>query len=60
MLNAERLQAEFDDVVIDGVKRGIPSEILTRLKEIWEATQEIAGEVIAIGKIIVMSIIDFF
>ncbi len=60
MLNAERLQAEFDDVVIDGIKRGIPAEILTRLKEIWEATQEIAGEVIAIGKIIVMSIIDFF
>ena len=60
MLNAERLQSDFDDVVIEGVKRGVPPEILTRLKDIWEATQDIAGEIIAIGKIIVMAIIDFF
>ena len=60
MLNAERLQFEFDDVVVEGVKRGLPTEILTRLKDIWEATQDIAGEIIAIGKIIVMAIIDFF
>lgn len=60
MLNAERIQSEFDDVVVEGVKRGIPLEILTRLKDIWEATQDIAGEIIAIGKIIVMAIIDFF
>jgi len=60
MLNAERIQSEFDDVVVEGVKRGIPLEILTRLKDIWEATQNIAGEIIAIGKIIVMAIIDFF
>ena len=60
MLNAERIQSEFDDVVVEGVKRGIPIEILTRLKDIWEATQNIAGEIIAIGKIIVMAIIDFF
>ena len=60
MLNAERIQSEFDDVVVEGVKRGIPIEIITRLKDIWEATQNIAGEIIAIGKIIVMAIIDFF
>ena len=60
MLNAERLQTEFDDIVVEGVKRGVPPEILTRLKDIWEATQDIAGEIIAIGKIIVMAIIDFF
>lgn len=59
MLNAERTQDEFDDVMIEGLKRGIPAEILTRLKDIWDATQEIAGEIIAIGKIIVIEIINF-
>ena len=59
MLNAEQLQTEFEDVVMEGVKRGIPPEILTRLKDLWEVTQDIAGEIIAIGKIIVMAIIDF-
>ena len=59
MLNAERAQDEFDDVMIEGLKRGIPPEILTRLKDIWDATQEIAGEIIAIGKIIVIEIINF-
>lgn len=59
MLNAEQLQAEFEEVVMEGVKRGIPMEILTRLKDLWEVTQDIAGEIIAIGKIIVMAIIDF-
>jgi len=60
MLNAERLKSEFEDVVVEGVKRGVPPEILTRLKDIWEATMDIAGEIIAVGKIIVMAIIDFF
>ena len=59
MLNAERAQNDFDDIMVEGLKRGIPAEILTRLKEIWDATQEIAGEVIAIGKIIVIEIINF-
>ena len=59
MLNAERAQDEFDDVMIEGLKRGIPPEILTRLKDIWDATQEIAGEIITIGKIIVIEIINF-
>ena len=59
MLNAEKLQIEFEEVVIEGMKRGIPAEILTRLKDLWEATQDIAGEIIAIGKIIVLAIIDF-
>lgn len=59
MLNAEQLQTEFEEIVIEGMKRGIPAEILTRLKDLWEATQDIAGEIIAIGKIIVLAIIDF-
>ena len=59
MLNAETSYAEFEEVIIEGIKRGIPTEILTRLKELWEVSKEIAGEAVAIGKIIVMAIIDF-
>ena len=59
MLNAERAQYEFDDVMVEGLNMGIPPEILTRLQELWEATKEIAGEIVAIGKIIVMEIINF-
>ena len=59
MLNAETSYAEFEEVIIEGIKRGIPAEILTRLKDLWEVSKEVAGEVVAIGKIIVMAIIDF-
>jgi len=59
LLNAECSQANFDDVVISGLKKGIPPEVLTRLKEIWIKTKQIAGEVVAVGKIIVRQIFDF-
>ena len=59
MLNAETSEAEFEEVIIEGIKRGIPTEILTRLKELWEMSKEVAGEAVAIGKIIVMAIIEF-
>lgn len=59
LLNAEKIENDFDDVVLDGIKRGIPPEILTRLKELWEVSKNIAGEVIAVGKIIVSTIIEF-
>ena len=59
MLNAETSYAEFEEVIIEGIKRGIPTEILTRLKDLWEVSKEVAGEVVVIGKIIVMAIIDF-
>lgn len=32
LLNAEKQDADFEDVVIEGMRRGIPPEILTRLK----------------------------
>ncbi|ATX81716.1 hypothetical protein Ga0123462_0847 [Mariprofundus ferrinatatus] len=60
LLNAEEAHAEFDDIVIEGIKSGIPPELLTRLKQLWEKTKLIAGEVVAIGKIIVRAIFNFF
>lgn len=59
LLNAEKSEAAFEEVILEGVRRGIPVEILTRLKDLWEVSKNIAGEVIAIGKIIVLTIIDF-
>jgi len=59
LLNAEKQDADFEDVVIEGMRRGIPPEILTRLKDLWETTKNVAGEIVAIGKIIVLAIIDF-
>lgn len=59
LMNAETSGSSFEDVVLDGINRGIPPEILTRLKELWDITKVVAGEIVAVGKIIVKSIIDF-
>lgn len=59
LLNAESTRADFDDIVVLGLKRDIPPELLTRLKWLWEQTMVVAGEVIAVGKIIIRKIIDF-
>lgn len=58
-LNAESSSVEFDDTLIASLKRGIPPELLTRLSELWNQTKVVAGEVIAVGKIIVRKIIEF-
>ncbi len=59
LMNAEASSAQFDDVVVEALNRGIPPELVTRLKEVWEKTKVIAGEIVAIGKIIVRQIIEF-
>ena len=59
MFNAEASGQSFDDVVVDGISGGLPPEVLTRMNDLWEKTQEIGGEVIEVGKIIVMKIIEF-
>jgi len=59
LLNAEEADASFDDVVVDGISKGIPAELLTRLRELWEKTKKVGGEVIAVGKIIVRAIFNF-
>lgn len=59
LLNAELSRDQFDDFVVMGVSRGIPIEIMTRLQGLWNLTKEIAGEVVAIGKIVVRKIFEF-
>ncbi|MCB1954125.1 MAG: hypothetical protein KDG55_00530 [Rhodocyclaceae bacterium] len=59
LMNGEISSSRFDDFVIDGINMGIPSEIMMRLKALWEKTKVVAGEVIAIGRIIVQQIFNF-
>ncbi len=59
LLNAETSHRQFDDVVVMGLSRGIPPEIITRLQSLWVVTKSIAGEIVEIGKIIVQKIFDF-
>src|SRR5690349_12579924 len=57
--NAEQGSRSFDDVFVDGIRRGIPPEVLTRLHELWNATKVVVGEVVAIGRIVVDEIASF-
>jgi len=59
LLNAEMGSDAFDDVVVEGIKRKIPTEILSRLHALWDVTKTIAGELVAVGKIIVKEIFSF-
>lgn len=59
LLNAESSGQDFDDFVMEGLEGGVSPEILTRMKDLWEKTKEIGGEMIAVGKIIVIKIIEF-
>lgn len=59
LLNAEYDRDRFETLMVEGLNRGIPAEIMTRLEGIWSASQKIAGEVVAIGKIVVSQIFAF-
>lgn len=59
IVDAETREQTFDEFVVRGVASGIPVEVLTRMKELWEQTKEIGGELIHVGKIIVLKIIEF-
>jgi len=58
-LNEQTIGLSFHEFLLDGVQRKIPVEILTRMEDLWDTTQRIGKEIIAIGKIIVMKIFDF-
>lgn len=60
LLNAEYAGTAFDDVLVEGLNLGIPAEIMTRLESIWGTTRTVAGEIVAVGKIIVSQIFAFF
>ena len=59
LINGEISEDNFDDFVIESIGKGIPVEIITRLRSLWDVTKYVAGEIIAIGKIIVQKILEF-
>lgn len=59
LLNAEYASTAFDDVLVEGLNLGIPAEIMTRLESLWSTTRSVAGEIVAVGKIIVSEIFAF-
>ena len=59
LLNSEITQDRFDDLVVDGIDRGIPPELITRLQDLWGYTKVVAGEIVCVGKILVIKIFDF-
>lgn len=59
LMNGETSDSSFDSVVVDAIDLGLPPEIITRLKELWEKVKVVAGEIIAVGKIIVQKIFEF-
>lgn len=59
LVNAENASNSFEDFYVWGTGKGIPPEILTRLKAIWDFTKKVAGEVVSVGKIIVTTIANF-
>jgi hypothetical protein len=59
LMNGEVADSSFDTVVVEAIDRGLPPEIITRLKELWDKTKVIAGEIVSVGKIIVQKILEF-
>jgi hypothetical protein len=59
IMNAQASNSRFEEVAVHLLDRGIPAEVVTRLASIWEATEMIAGEVIAVGRIVVAKIVEF-
>jgi hypothetical protein len=59
VLDAEANGVSFEDFAVSAIERGVPVEVITRLRELWNQTKEIGGELIHIGKVIVIRIIEF-
>jgi hypothetical protein len=60
VINAEAEPLTFAEAAKELLNRGLPPELVTRLEDLWEKTKIIGGEVIAVGKLIVKKIVDFF
>lgn len=58
-LQADTKDITWIDAVVNFTNSGVPPEVVTRLKELWETTKSIGNQVYEVGKIIVMKIIQF-
>lgn len=58
-LQAEASQLDKVETMAFLSNNGVPLEVITRMGGLWEEVAEIAGQVINIGKIIIMKLIKF-
>ena len=56
LLNSQAVALNKLDMITRFTNKGLPQEIVTRLEWLWEETKVVAGEVMQIGKIILMKI----
>ena len=59
IMNAETESRSFQDILVELLNKSVPAEIVTRLEELWDVTKRVAGEVMRVGRIIVLKIVDF-
>lgn len=58
-LDAQARSRTFEEESVRLLGLDVPAELVTRLRLVWEQTKIVAGQVMAIGRIIVMKIVDF-
>ena len=59
VLNSNAMEFDRIDAITWLTNSGLPQEIITRLDELWEKTKIIGGQIIKIGKIIIVEIFKF-
>jgi hypothetical protein len=59
ILNSNAQVLDRVEVVTRLTNADIPMEIIFRIEELWEATKLIAGQIIHIGKVVVLEILRF-
>lgn len=59
ILHSQSTGVDFVDIATDMINSNVPTEVVTRLGELWKKTKNIAGQVYSIGKILVLKIWDF-
>ena len=49
----------WESVSTELLNRGVPVEIVARMEQLWERTENLASKVVRVGRIIILKIIDF-
>ncbi len=59
LMQAEAPAATFEAFAAEAARSDLPAELLTRLKPIWTACRRIGTEVIEVGKIVLVKVLEF-
>jgi len=59
VLNGEANRFDKLNIFTDFINKGLPQEIITRLDSLWNMTKTISGEIVNVGRIILVKIWEF-